>query len=403
MPATAAWVVGSLMVALVLAVTGCGDARSPSVWSGSVDTLAGGTVEVRSPARGLWDQDSGWSLEEDLRIGTVEGDSPELFGRVVDLEVDEEGRLYVLESDAGEVRVFGPDGTHLRSFGRRGQGPGELQRPVALAWGPGDRLWVVDTGNHRYSVFDTTGVLVDEKRRFADGQVAPWPGTVVKDGRVVDVDLRGGRIYTIHGPDGTVQDTVSVPGFESPSFVHTTESSRLSVGVPFAPRLQVRFDPRGFLWTGVSEDYRIVQRSLDGGDSLRVIRRVYDPVPVTDLEREAALERMAWFRDQGGRVDASRIPERHPAFRGFLVDRRGYLWVEPVTPRPEPVTPEDLVRPLPAVWDVFDDGGRYLGRLEAGMVLGSVRVTDTHVHGVTVDELGVPYVVRLRIEGRESG
>lgn len=403
-------VVPVLGIALATAALGaCGDPSVAGGWTAAVDTLPGGAVEVSNPAEGLWDVGAGdeasrWALVEDLRLGAVEGASPELFGRVADIEVDDVGRIYVLDADAAEVRAFGPDGAHLRTFGRRGEGPGELSRPQSLAWGPEDGLWVVDMGNHRYSVFDTGGALVDEKRRFADGQVAPWPGTVLDDGRVVEVSLQGGRMtYTVHDPRGTILDTVALPAFEASRFVHTTESSRVSVGVPYAPYLFLVFDPRGHLWTGVSDDYRIVQRSLEGGDSLRIVRRAYDPVPVTDLERTVALENLDWFRDQGGRVDASRLPEHHRAFTRFHVDRRGYLWVEPVTPRQGATIREELSRPRTTVFDVFDVGGRYLGRLEAGMALRFVRITASHVYGVTVDEVGVQHVVRLRIEGRGGG
>lgn len=392
-----------LALSTTAVTTGC-DRGPRTTWSGVVDTLESGTVRVDNPARGVWDDGSRWSLVEDLRLGAVEAESPELFGRIAALEVDDAGRIYVLDADAAEVRVFGPDGTHLRSFGRRGQGPGELEQPLALAVDTGGRVWVVDPGNQRYTLFDTTGALVTGMRRFTAGHVAPWPGAILDDGRIVDVDLGPeGAVLTVHGPGGETLDTIVPPAFEAPRFTLTTEHSRTTVSVPFAPRLFQVVDSRGYLWTGVSDDYRIVQRDLTGRDSLLIVRREYDPVPVTDREVDAALERYGWFREQGGRMDRSRIPDHHPAFDGFLVDRTGYLWVEPVTtPREarEPAAPE--ARPGPSVFDVFDEAGRYLGRLDAGLPLLWPLVTRSHLYGVTTDDLGVPYVVRMRIVGRPA-
>ena len=65
------------------------------------------------------------------QIGSSDGGVPEeVFGRLADLAADQEGNVYVLENQASEVRVFSSSGEHLRTFGRRGGGPGELNRPM---------------------------------------------------------------------------------------------------------------------------------------------------------------------------------------------------------------------------------------------------------------------------------
>lgn len=70
------------------------------------------------------------------------------FRVAVGVAVDTEGRVYGADFDHGKVRVFDGDGTPLETFGTRGRGPGELDRPqdVAVA---GDRIYVVDLGNDR--------------------------------------------------------------------------------------------------------------------------------------------------------------------------------------------------------------------------------------------------------------
>ena len=52
---------------------------------------------------------------------------------------------------------------------------------------------------------------------------------------------------------------------------------------------QALFDPRGYLWFGVSDSYGIIQVDLTSGDTLRIIEKDYDSVPVSRAEREAAL------------------------------------------------------------------------------------------------------------------
>ncbi len=67
------------------------------------------------------------------QIGSPSGsDLEEVFRRVPDVAADAEGNVYVLENQASEVRVFSSAGEHLRSFGRRGRAPAELNRPISI-------------------------------------------------------------------------------------------------------------------------------------------------------------------------------------------------------------------------------------------------------------------------------
>ena len=54
------------------------------------------------------------------------------FGRVADLAVDGAGNAYVLDDRTNRVLVFAESGDHLRTFGRSGRGPGELNRPMRI-------------------------------------------------------------------------------------------------------------------------------------------------------------------------------------------------------------------------------------------------------------------------------
>ena len=90
----------------------------------------------------------------DLEIGAEGGEAPYLFGRVSGLAADAEGRIFVADAQADEIRVFDRDGVFAYAFGGAGQGPGELGSPCCLSFGPGGLLWVRDVGNSRYQGFD---------------------------------------------------------------------------------------------------------------------------------------------------------------------------------------------------------------------------------------------------------
>ncbi len=50
---------------------------------------------------------------------------------------------------ATRVLEYDPDGGHVATYGREGEGPGELKRPLGVAIGPGDTVWVNDPVNRR--------------------------------------------------------------------------------------------------------------------------------------------------------------------------------------------------------------------------------------------------------------
>ena len=48
------------------------------------------------------------------------------------VQVGAGGEIFVLDGKIGQVKVYGPDGRHLRTIGKKGQGPGELQSPSRM-------------------------------------------------------------------------------------------------------------------------------------------------------------------------------------------------------------------------------------------------------------------------------
>ena len=166
-----------LAAASTLLLLGCGvDSTATAGFLGTIDTLESGRIVVSNPAVGMWPQGSEWKVVEEIRIGRFDGTGPEVFGSVGVLEVDAGGRLYVFESQAQELRVFDVDGSHVRTIGGRGGGPGEFAQVMGMAWAPDGNLWVVDPGNSRISVLDTAGTYPDSHRTIGGFVVFPWRG-----------------------------------------------------------------------------------------------------------------------------------------------------------------------------------------------------------------------------------
>lgn len=398
---------------LALAVVGCGDdAGTTTRWTGTIDTLPSGTILVRNSAGddgeiGDGDNAGGATaftpiIEPDLRLGTADGDGPELFGQVRDIEADALGRLYVLDTQAKEIRVFGPDGSHLRDIGRGGAGPGELEGPTGMEWSPRGHLWVEDPRNNRYTAYDTTGALVATHPRNMNWFGFVWAGFFDEAGHLylqdIDYSPEGREERLVRYDSAMVAlDTFSLPEYEPPTYELVVNGlTRSAASVPFAPRQQWLVARDGTLWFGVSGEYRFYQRSLKG-DTLRIVEKEYEPIPVTSAEREQALDQ-EFYRDmaeQGADVDPDIIPPVHPAWTGFTVDHDGYLWVVP-----------RIRDSMATALDQFDPEGRYLGRRVVnasiqGAYPGPV-IRGKHLYAVTRDELGVQYVLRAPLGGTEA-
>ena len=92
------------------------------------------------------------ALEEVLVIGSLAGEH-DAFGRVMDVAVDRNGRIFIADDVAHHIKVFTADGAYEATIGRRGQGPGEFSAPWHVAVDPSDSLFVWDSGHSRILVF----------------------------------------------------------------------------------------------------------------------------------------------------------------------------------------------------------------------------------------------------------
>ena len=380
-----------LMILALLA--SCSTAERSAGWRGSIDTLPNGVVVVRNEGGGVWDSATAWRIEEESRIGSTDGEGPTSFGRIADIAVDSRGRIYVLEGETQDIRVFDSTGKHVRTVGRKGHGPGEFDQAIGMRWDPAGRLWVVDQGNVRYTVVDTGGRVVSTRRRPLSGFFTwRWDGGIDSVRRIYEWYRVPGEMErsVLLRYDTTVAsaDTFPFPSYQGEVFKIEDKSRRVWSSVPYTPALSWTSDPRGYIWFGISAPYRIYQRRL-GGDTVRIIERVYEPLPVTAADRDSAVTRLDWFTKQGGHVDESRIPKVKPAFDRFFLDDAGNLWVDPVTARQD----DDRV------FDIFDPEGRYLGRVRSTFpIVGTPVFRGNRLYAVTTNADDVPFVVRAHIE-----
>ncbi|KAL9980037.1 hypothetical protein ACROYT_G008574 [Oculina patagonica] len=118
--------------------------------------------------------------------------------------VSEQNEITVTETDNHRVSVFSSDGTHLRSFGRKGNKQGEFNYPAGIAFDNNGNIIVVDSDNHRVQVFSEQGEYLNQfgEQGSLDHQLEdPFGVSVDSDGNIIVADS-GNKLIKIFSPSG---------------------------------------------------------------------------------------------------------------------------------------------------------------------------------------------------------
>jgi sugar lactone lactonase YvrE len=101
----------------------------------------------------------------------VTGNGPDTFNEPNAVVVAPNGDIFVCDGHnpgKGNARVmkFTKDGEFLKQWGGHGDGPGQFEKPHALAFDSSGRLYVGDVGNNRIQIFDQDGTFLSEWKQF---------------------------------------------------------------------------------------------------------------------------------------------------------------------------------------------------------------------------------------------
>lgn len=166
----------------------------------------------------------------EVSIGVAEGESPYLFGWVSDAEFLEDGALAVVDRQASLVRIFEPDGVYRTTLGGFGEGPGEMNVPLALlAPGPGS-LWVVDgpEGLHRFREDAGAWEFQDRVRMVGSryhSDACASDSTVVVHGKA---NPEGQLLYALGGSEGRERPFAAPYRYGDPFVVTEVAQGRLA-------------------------------------------------------------------------------------------------------------------------------------------------------------------------------
>jgi hypothetical protein len=391
----------TMLVGLPLA-TACG--RGETVTAEAVVRVDSAGVEiVRSSGV---DRPLPWTLAEVWRLGGA-AEGPESFTRVGshNLGADIAGNLYLMDGDASRIVVFDPGGEHLRSMGRKGEGPGELQFPIGLSVTPGGAATVFDVGKGGLVPFGPEGSALPQVPfpHYTDPGVRHFQKTDdgVTVARSVQIEGRRGVELVAWRDDADGQDTVRFvySEFEAPEMVDFG-CIGLALRPLFAPTVRWAM-AGGRIATATTGEYRVDVYQSDGRLS-RSVRRSVSPGRATladaIAEAEPGIRMVGAARCE---ITAAEVAEGRgylettPAIRDIRLAEDGTLWVE----RFEPGTP---AAGRSGTIDVFDASGAYLGSLPGGTRFPILLLPDDRVALAEKDALDVERLVVMQVSRLSS-
>ena len=402
-----------LLAAMTLPLAACGDSGTPPQPTASVTDSAGVRLVTSDPADAVYAE---LAEAPALSVGLLDGPPELLFGRIASVARDEDGNLVVADGQANEIRIFDPRGTHLRTLGGEGEGPGEFER-LGGAWPvAGGGIVAIDSNLERVTRFDPDGAtegtatfagqLIDEAG-FTDIDVIGLGGsaTVLSKATLTRVpSLASGRgtmetvmeemfsgeapiSYVRHRFDGTLVDSLAA-GRDAATSLSMSGSGggwQMSIRfVPFSPESAATGSAHGVVVAG-GVQYEISVFDPEGALRMRARLTEVPPAVTDDHLRAYATSSGTRERDEADiRASIERyrempLPESLPGYTDVVIADTGEIWA-----RRYSVRGAAMVR-----WDVFAADGGHLGRVE---VPGSFRIEEVgrgQALGIATDDLGV--------------
>ena len=292
-----------------------------------------------------------FTYEEILRLKEDPEIEESVLFRPGSISRDEAGFFYVLDTGDNRIAVFNPAGQYIRSFGRKGQGPGEFSRIASsLLWS--EIVSVFDSSLYRTTRFRTVGSLLDvttipptllnvyqgpveEMHLLEDGAMLFIQlvmnlelGSNFLQRRVMAVSQEQDTLWVVDSP--VVQTSLQIP---------MSSGGMLSFGYPFAGSPEILYHPEHGIV--VSDGIEPELRWYDStGRLTRKVRVELEPVPLTSEDMTKLRTRMEGplqsAREEGrtrtidvyeAQLKALEMPDHRAVWRDMILSDEGYLWL----------------------------------------------------------------------------
>ena len=323
-------------VAIALLETTASAEQKPQ-WKGTI-IKEGDVTVVKNPKEPLYKENI-LSLSQDFSLGGPAAEDPYSFSNIRTFTVDETQNIYVLDDKEAHIKVFDNNGKYLRTFGRKGQGPGELNLPGSMSINKTKNELIVQEVSRRLSIFSLDGKFL---RNLSLKDV--WGLRVRQDAL--------GNIYVqeavIDPQDPRYLLKKFDPNMKFLAVLATTPAPKPSAFNPFMAVAYWNIDESNNIIYGYPKDYEIQIFNPESKLIKRIMRR-YDPVEIKEEEKKEQIKDIPQ-----GRGITLEFSKNHPAFSRFFLDDQGRIFVQ---------SWESRAGAHQYYFDMFDAEGRYIAKI----------------------------------------
>jgi len=291
-------------------------------------------------------------------------------------------------------------------------------------------LW--DTGNWRVNVYSATGEILPQlttpsgtsgssMATYARALMVDTAGRIVTRKTIFSRDITNRpTVWVRFASNGDLVDTAYAPTSSKTDAKVSASSGPASVSdrVPFSPRRLVTMSPLGYFIAGFPDRYAFEIHQPRG--PVISVRRDVKPEPASRAERADARKKIEDRMRETNPTwtwNGPDIPDTKPLYEDLQVALDGRIWVAlvpevsnrvgsissggggvgpPGTSRTRPQGPPPPT-PRPALYDVFEPDGQYLGQVQVPPKVSSVVRRGDQVWAIAFDDDDVPRIKRYRI------
>ena len=290
-------------------------------------------------------------LTEEMIWGDSEDPEKSFDGTELPFVVADNGKIYAIDMEVAQVKIFDDSGQLIKTFGKKGQGPGEFSMPAGIQITPDGTLMIEDSLNRRLAFYSLKGEHIKDistAKRLALARIL-----LDNEGNMLgmEVGLFGENKmfmeYKKYDKDLNPMFSLAKVEFPLPIPGSGNKMNLIDMLIGF------QFDKDGNVFFGRNKDYEIEIFS-PSGKHIRTIKKDFKPEKVTQEDINEILEQIPNNTPGVNIRDLFEFPKLFPPFQSFVLDEENRLFVRTYTKGK--VKREYVI-------DIFDKEGVFISQL----------------------------------------
>ncbi len=367
-------------------------------WKGKIE-YEGEIKVVKNPADPLYGEIH-LDIVEELNVGN-EDDDNYMFNNVTNIATDSQRNIYVLDRGNFRVQKFDHKGQYLQTIGKKGQGPGEFERPARIFIDTQDNIYVTDGGGRNMGrmikIFSGSGEFVQVihlESPISDFHVDSEGNILANVSRIVE---RGTKraVVKMNQEGKIIKEIAEFSDIKQVIKKSSDRTASFRVSHHYTPRLSFSpIDERTFSYA-YSTEYQVFVIDKEGKPLLK-IQKKEAPQSISKGEKDRIIEILEESISRGGTKwpegvleEACNFPPTRPFFWWAIADdlQRLFIW------RVKSVLDESEERKF----DVFNKEGYFIYR--AKIPVRPEIINKGFLYDIKEDEdTGEVFIRRFRIK-----